>query len=346
MNDTNFNKTHSSKQNKNTFFQNFINKKNLKKTFGNGPWLIIVSIRGPNIISYKTPVNSFFSVIIASVLDKTAKWGHAFIIFKPSPKDPIIFSGFEAEFTKKMRMKIAINFFKTGFSTFKGVSYNCSKMEEYTDIEKNYKFIKKKYMSWLGFELTQSQANNILKNITNIAQNKPNYSFHAGNTGLNCTSYIIKLLNDSGILEDKLFDFKKLFRLCKIKLKYSKNLSGYDPKYYRNNSFVEYHGSDNEPTKNINLFDVFLYNNWLSEKENGKTFVLDDPQLLFYIFTFLTNTFISEIDLLADYTLFLKKQDNLDDKIENWYRALKKSNKLTISVKNINGVNGMFLHRL
>ena len=31
MNDTNFNKTHSSKQNKNTFFQNFINKKNLKK---------------------------------------------------------------------------------------------------------------------------------------------------------------------------------------------------------------------------------------------------------------------------------------------------------------------------
>ena len=65
-------------------------------------------------------------------------------------------------------MKIAINFFKTGFSTFKGVSYNCSKMEDYTNIEKYYKFIKKKNMSWLGFELTQSQANNILKNITNI----------------------------------------------------------------------------------------------------------------------------------------------------------------------------------
>ena len=149
------------------------------------------------------------------------------------------------------------------------------------------------------------------------------------------------MLNDSGILEDKLFDFKKLFRLCKIKLKYSKNLSGYDPKYYRNNSFVEYHGSDNEPTKNINLFDVFLYNNWLSEKENGKTYVIDDPQLLFYILLLLI--LLYQIDLLADYTLFLKKQDNLDDKIDNWYRALKKSNKLTISVQNINGVNGMFL---
>ena len=74
-------------------------------------------------------------------------------------------------------------------------------------------------------------------------------------------------------------------------------------------------------------------------------FAIYDSQLLFYIFTNLANVTL-EIDLLLDYMLFLEKPDNLDDKIDNWYRALKKSNKLTISVKNINGVNGMFLHRL
>ena len=40
-------------------------------------------------------------------------------------------------------MKISINFLKQVFQRLKGVSYNCSKMEDYTDIEKYYKFIKK-----------------------------------------------------------------------------------------------------------------------------------------------------------------------------------------------------------
>ena len=48
-----------------------------------------------------------------------------------------------------------------------------------------------------------------IENIKNIEQNLPNYSFDINTNGMNC-DYIIKLLNDAGVLNDKLFNFDKL----------------------------------------------------------------------------------------------------------------------------------------